>query len=134
MTVAKDPLPVVIDLDKTQIVSSVAGDNRMGYLADVFNIAPPSDNEPGVLKLDLARARVMDSTPADSTTTWSDGLSEVFVLTDGPDGGTTLMIDGRSDVGTLILTDDATTGARFDFKYDTTGQKLGAGTAFLQSP
>jgi len=76
----------------------------------------------------------MDSTPADSTTTWSDALNQVFVLTDGPDGGTTLMIDGRSDQGTLILTDDATTGARFDFKYDTTGQKLGAGTAFLQSP
>jgi hypothetical protein len=76
----------------------------------------------------------MDTTPEDQSTTWSDALNQVFVLTDGPDGGTTLMIDGRSDQGTLILTDDATTGARFDFKYDTTGQKLGAGTAFLQSP
>jgi hypothetical protein len=134
MQVAKDPVPVVLDLDKTQIVSSVAGDHRTAYLADVFNIPPASDNDPGGLRIDLARARVMDSTPADQTTTWSDALNQVFVLTDGPDGGTTLMIDGRSDQGTLILTDDATTGARFDFKYDTTGQKLGAGTAFLQSP
>ena len=33
---------------------------------------------------------------------------------------------------TEFVTADAPSGALFDFKYDTTGCNLGAGTAFLQ--
>ena len=54
----------------------------------------------------------------------STRLRKALLVKDGD-----LMVEGK----VKILTDDAKDGAQFDFKYDTEGKKLGAGTAFLKA-
>jgi hypothetical protein len=159
MQIAQDPHPLVIDLSTTTVMDSKAGVAKYGYFGDVFRLTAPGDNSHGALALDV-NAQVVDSSAGDlPAASPQTALKQVLVVNDGQlaidltafvtnvtdstHGALSdvfivqndlLMVDGQSSSGVKIITDDAPDGALFDFKLDTNTGKLGAGTAFLQSP
>jgi hypothetical protein len=159
MQIAQDPHPLVIDLSTTTVMDSKAGVAKYGYFGDVFRLTAPGDNSHGALALDV-NCQVVDSSAGDlPAASPQTALKQVLVVNDGQlaidltafvtnvtdstHGALSdvfivqndlLMVDGQSSSGVKIITDDAPDGAIFDFKLDTNTGKLGAGTAFLQSP
>ena len=141
MTVTPDPTELVIDLAKTKFTDSSSPNQQppqFGYLRSMLALGNNQD-----VQIDISRCKVQDSTQGGS----SGGSSGSGSGSSGSGGSTgsgpgmlsdlmkvvsgTLMVDGTK---AKVVTADKTDGAVFDFKYDTNGQKVGAGTAFLQSP
>ena len=120
------PSGMTLDLASTKIMDSRGGDavkNRYGYLRDVFALSTRNSAGTKVV-IDLAGAMVTDTnSPGDG----EDYLDRVVVVKQDQ-----LMVDGRTDVGAKIVSDDNADGAFFDYQYDPDGEKMGAGTAFLQ--
>ena len=138
MTITPDPTEVVIDLAKTKFTdSSNQQQGQFGYLRSMLALGNNQD-----VQIDISRCKVQDSTQGGSSGGSSGSgsgsgsggstgsgpgmLSDLMKVVSG-----TLMVDGTK---AKVVTADKTDGAVFDFKYDTNGQKVGAGTAFLQSP
>ena len=131
----------VIDLYKTPVMDSTNTEHpgMIGHFGDLLNINPDDNG----LRLELAVAQVMDSRAASPplTTSGSDAkLSDVFTVGPLPSGVTAsgnqknlLMLDATGG-GIYATTDANEDGAEVDLQYDPVGQKVGAGTAFLQSP
>jgi hypothetical protein len=112
-----DGLPdLTIDLAKTKVMDSSADNRRQfGYLRGLLTVGDQQD-----VRIDLTRAKIQDS----SVGNVSVALSTLLIVSQDSD----LMVNGRRK----FVTDDAPSGAKFDFKFDAVGGKLGAGTAFLQ--
>ena len=103
----------------------------------VLNDTPPLSilADPVDTTIDLSKTKVLDSRLGTSAYSY---LSDILVLVAGGSNATGsapahVMIDGRTATNAQVVTNDIQTGAPFDFKYDANGQKVGAGTAFLQS-
>ena len=76
------------------------------------------------------------------TTTGTDArFTDLFTVGPPPAGvdvsatnQTTLMMIDATGAGIYATTDDMPDGAEVDLKYDSTGEKIGIATAFLQAP
>ena len=134
------PAPLTIDLNTTQVLDS-SGENKQlyGYLRDVLAL---DDN--GRVAIDLHETEIIDK-----ATNGTAKLDDIFIIQESTLSGTTmdysqpairlppptadgtnvLMINGDE---VEFVTTDQPAGAPFDFKFDTNGGKMGAGTAFLQ--
>lgn len=145
ITIPEDPKPLVIDLATTKIIdSSQEVASLYGYLREVLCLGSDRD-----VLLDLTRAQVRN--PQKGQT---GRLDEVLALNDegqlGVHWTVSVMDTGAGETGKLsdmiyvknshvmldgyvsIVTGDTPDGAVFDFKYDSDGAVLGAGTAFLK--
>ena len=112
---------ITIDLNKTQILdTSDPANTKIAYLSSILQgITKDSDNPDSTNgKLTISRAALV----ADSDNPAGRPLTDVLKF-----GTTYLCI--RSDVS---IWDKTAGDHQFDFQYDATGQKFGAGTAFLQ--
>jgi hypothetical protein len=140
MTVAPDPAPpMTVDMGKTVFYdSSSATPQAGGLLKTLLAVGNTGD-----IEIDVSKARLQDSSQASAITTENGGpaqgypLNTVLTITSAGSGGSGSGGTGGTPQlalkGTVpIVTTDAPQGAVFDFKYDPTGKKLGAGTAFLQ--
>ena len=138
--------PIEIDLWQTRITdisNAQAFPGIGGSLGDFFSINPK-----GGLRLELAVAQVADNRTDDGplnkalTTTGTDArFTDLFTVGPPPAGvdvsatnQTTLMMIDATGAGIYATTDDMPDGAEVDLKYDSTGQKIGIATAFLQAP
>ncbi len=142
MTVAPDPAPpMTVDMGKTVFYDSTSPTPQAGGLLKTLLAV----GNTGDIEIDVSKAKCQDSSQATAITTENGGPAQGYplntVLTissagsgsggSGGSGGTAqLALKGTVP----IVTTDAPQGAVFDFKFDTVGKKLGAGTAFLQSP
>jgi hypothetical protein len=136
MKVAPDPAPPIsIDMGKTVFYDSTSPTPQAGgVLKSLLAIG-----NGGAIQIDLNRAGVQDSSQASPAANAGPAqgypLKTVLQITTGAgasgsaSGSPVLGINGTVP----FITTDAPQGAPFDFKYDTTGKKLGAGTAFLQA-
>ena len=152
----EEPIPeeeIVIDLYNTRITD--ASNAKIypsigGALGDFFSISPgggQGSSTTGGLRLELAVAQVVDNRTEDgplrktlSTSGTDARLTDIFTVGPVPSGvdvsatnQTQLMMIDASGAGVYAITDDVTDGAEIDFKYDSTGQKVGIATAFLQA-
>ena len=126
LTPPDKPAGLTLDLASTKVMDSRGGDdvqNKYGYLRDVFALSI-QDSAGTKVVIDLAGAKVTDTNSPDDG---EDYLDRVVVVKQGE-----LMVDGRTDIGAKIVSDDNADGAFFDYQYDPDGKKMGAGTAFLQ--
>ncbi len=141
-----EPLPeedIVIDLYNTRITdaSSINDFPALGgALGDFFSINPN-----GGLRLELAVAQVVDNRNGDgplnkalSTSGTDAKFTDIFTvgpIPNGVDAGeqTMLLMIDATGAGIYGITDDVKNGTEIDFKYDSTGQKIGIATAFLQA-
>ena len=148
-----DPLPtepLTIDLWQTRITDESNAKTFPGIgglLGDFFSINPK-----GGLRLELATAQVVDNRDDQGplgkslTTSGTDArIADIFAVGPLPSGveatdskqSKMLLIDA-SDPGVWALTDDPANiqpsqAAEVDFKFDSTGVKVGIATAFLQA-
>ena len=135
MTVAPDPAqPVTIDMGKTVFYDSTSSTPQAGgVLKTLLAVGNTGD-----IEIDISRARLQDSSTATAITTENGGPAQGYPLNTVLQIATNTGASGSpaqlAIKGTVpFVTTDAPQGAPFDFKYDTTGKKLGAGTAFLQA-
>ncbi len=95
--------------------------------------------------MELAVAQVVDNRNGDgplskalSTNGTDAKFTDIFTvgpIPNGVDAGnqTMLLMIDATGAGVYGITDDVQDGAEIDFKYDSTGQKIGIATAFLQA-
>lgn len=112
---------ITIDLNKTKVLdTSDPANTKIAYLSSILQGIATDNSDPNNpnSKLTISRSALI----ADSDTPAGRPLTDVLKF-----GTTYLCI--RSDVS---IWDKTAGDHQFDFQYDATGQKFGAGTAFLQ--
>jgi hypothetical protein len=112
---------ITIDLNKTKVLdTSDPANTKIAYLSSILQGIAVDSSDPNNpnSKLTISRSALV----ADSDTPAGRPLTDVLKF-----GTTYLCI--RSDVS---IWDKTAGDHQFDFQYDATGQKFGAGTAFLQ--
>jgi hypothetical protein len=112
------PKSISLILEKTKIFTTESsGTTKIGYLEDFLKFNSDGDDSKLGLRLD---APVIDLTNASEfgklNDVWSIADNDGFVL---------------ANKTTAIYTDETDT-AEYDYKFDTEGEKWGAGTAFLK--